>query len=77
LDSSKRTSVTHPGQEPYTRARQFFILGERLSGQAFRLPQAYSQSAGRFINRLIREGKVRRVFPVGWQDRAPQYEAIP
>jgi len=38
--------------------------------------QSYARPAGRIIQRLIKMGRVQRVYPQGWAKRPPQYQAI-
>lgn len=53
-------------------------LGEHLWShrKVFVNRQSWARPAGKIIQRLVREGKVERVFPFGWQKRAAQYQAI-
>jgi hypothetical protein len=47
-------------------------VGEQIWG-GVRMPQAYARPGGKAIQRLVRLGLVKRVYPSRWQDRPPQY----
>ena len=50
-------------------------LGAHLWGTAARNPQAYARPAGRLLNRLAARGLVELARPLGWKDRARQWQA--
>ncbi len=41
-----------------------------------RFSQTYARPAGKLIRRLVSKGKVRRIYPGGWEHRSPLYQAV-
>jgi hypothetical protein len=50
-------------------------LGEALWSTGRVNRQSYARPAGKIIQRLVRAGLVRRVFPDGWLKRSALYQA--